>query len=76
VTIDELDVVGDRGQTPAAPPRGITKISSSDVDGYLVYRFKLSRPWSTDPARINARAQRLLPGPGSTLPPMIQRTPA
>jgi hypothetical protein len=76
VTIDELDVVGDRGQTPVAPPRGITKISGSDVDGYLVYRFKLSRPWSTDPARINARAQRLLPGPGSTLPPMIQRTPA
>ena len=75
-TIDELDVVGDRGQTPAAPPPGITKISSRDVDGYLVYRFKLSRPWSTDPAQINARAQQLLPGPGPSLPPMIQRTPA
>ncbi len=76
MTIDELDVVGDRGQTPAAPPQGATKISSRDVDGYLVYRFKLSRPWSTDPAQINARAQQLLPGPGSSLPPMIQRTPA
>jgi hypothetical protein len=75
-TIDELDVIGDRGQTPAALPQGITRIGSRDVDGYLVYRFKLGRPWSTDPAQINARARQLLPGPGSTLPPMIQRTPA
>jgi hypothetical protein len=75
-TIDELDVVGDRGQTPAALPQGITQIGSRDVDGYLVYRFKLGQPWSTDPAQINARARQLLRGPGSTLPPMIQRTPA
>jgi len=46
------------------------------VDGYLVYRFKLAQPRSMDAAQINARAQQLLPGPGSTLPPMIQRTPA
>jgi mannosyltransferase len=75
VTIDELDVVGDTGQAPAALPRGIAKISSRDVDGYLVYRFKLAAPWSTDPAQVNSRALQLLPGPGTTLPPMIQRTP-
>ena len=76
VTIDELDVVGDLGQSLAALPPDIIEISGRDVDGYLVYRFKLPRPWSTDPAQINARALQLLPGPGTTLPPMIQRTSA
>ena len=76
VTIDELDVVGDPGQSPAALPPGVTKISGRTVDGYLVYRFKLPGPWRTDPAQINARASQLLPGPGTGLPPMIQRTSA
>lgn len=75
VTIDELDIVGDAGQSVAAPPPGISKISGRAVDGYLVYRFKLRQPWTTDPAQINARAQQLLPGPATSLPPMIQRTP-
>jgi dolichyl-phosphate-mannose-protein mannosyltransferase len=76
VTISELDVVGDQGQSLAALPPGVSKISGRDVDGYLVYRFKLSGPWRTDPAQINARAIQLLPGPGTSLAPMIQRTPA
>jgi mannosyltransferase len=76
VTIDELDVVGDPGQSAAALPPGISKISARTVDGYLVYRFKLPGPWRTDPAQINARASQLLPGPGTGLPPMIQRTSA
>jgi Dolichyl-phosphate-mannose-protein mannosyltransferase len=76
VTISELDVVGDRGQSPSALPAGISKISSLAVDGYLVYRFKLPGPWRTDPAQINARALQLLPGQGTSLPPMIQRTSA
>ncbi|HTU97257.1 MAG TPA: glycosyltransferase family 39 protein, partial [Solirubrobacteraceae bacterium] len=75
-TISELDVVGDRGQTPGPLPGGISRVSGRDVDGYLVYRFKLAHPQTMDAAQINARAQQLLPGPGSTLPPMIQRTPA
>jgi hypothetical protein len=76
VTIDELDIVGDPGQSVGALPPGVHKISGRDVDGYRVYRFRLPGPWSTDPAQINARAQQMLPGPATNLPPMIQRTPA
>ena len=75
VTIDELDVVGDRGQQPGALFGGIRQISGRDVDGYLVYRFKLPAPWSTDPAGIEARAQRLLPD-AAPVAPMIQRISA
>ncbi|MGZ4311885.1 MAG: glycosyltransferase family 39 protein [Solirubrobacteraceae bacterium] len=75
VTIDELDIVGDRGQQPGPLFGGIRRISGRDVDGYLVYRFKLPHPWSTDPAQIQARAQRLLPD-GLGAPPIIQRTTA
>ncbi|MGZ4178830.1 MAG: glycosyltransferase family 39 protein [Solirubrobacteraceae bacterium] len=75
VTIDELDVVGDRGMHPATPPPGIRLIAGRDVDGYLVYRFKLARPWSTDAAQIQARAVQLLPQ-GTPSAPMIQRTSA
>ncbi|MGH2896367.1 MAG: glycosyltransferase family 39 protein [Solirubrobacteraceae bacterium] len=75
-TISELDVVGDRGDVQAALPPGVSKISGRDVDGYLVYRFKLAGPWRADPAQINDRALRLLPGQGTTLPPMIQRASA
>ncbi len=76
VTIDELDIVGDPGQSLAPLPAGVREISGRNVDGYLVYRFKLPGPWRTDPAQINARALQLLPGPGTSLPPMIQRTSA
>jgi mannosyltransferase len=75
VTISELDIVGDRGMQPSKPPPGVHLISGRDVDGYLVYRYKLARPWATDPAQIQARALRLLP-PGTQYPPMIQRTSA
>jgi hypothetical protein len=67
--------VGDRGQQPARPSGGIRRISGRDVDGYLVYRFKLPRPWSTTPAGIETRALQLLPD-GSLVPPMIQRASA
>ncbi|MFL5863519.1 MAG: glycosyltransferase family 39 protein, partial [Solirubrobacteraceae bacterium] len=43
VTIDELDVVGDRGQRPGRVSGGVRTISGRDVDGYVVYRFKLPR---------------------------------
>ncbi len=75
VTISELDIVGDRGLTPHTPPPGVRLISGRDVDGYLVYRYRLTRPWTTDPAQIEARAAQLLP-PGTQEPPIIQRTPA
>jgi hypothetical protein len=75
VTIDELDVVGDRGQQPGALFGGIRRISGRDVHGYLVYRFKLPAPWSTNPAGIEARAERLLPD-AAPVAPMIQRTSA
>jgi mannosyltransferase len=75
-TIDELDVIGDAGQTPGVLRDGVTKISARTVGGYLVYRFRLPRPWTADPAQINARAAQLLPGPQTGLPPMIQRTSA
>jgi mannosyltransferase len=74
VTIDELDIVGDRGMQPSKPPPGVRMIAGRDVDGYLVYRYKLERPWPTDPAEIAARAATLLPGPVS--PVIIQRTSA
>ena len=59
MTIDELDIVGDPGQSLAPLPAGVRKISGRIVDGYLVYRFKLPEPWRTDPAQINARALQL-----------------
>jgi 4-amino-4-deoxy-L-arabinose transferase-like glycosyltransferase len=75
VTISELDIVGDQGLQRHTPPPGVGLIAGRDVDGYLVYRYKLARPWATDPAQIEARAAGLLP-PGTDSPPMIQRTPA
>ena len=51
VTITELDIVGDRGQSLAALPPGVSTISGRDVDGYLVYRFKL-------PATMGAQTPR------------------
>jgi mannosyltransferase len=74
VTIDELDVVGDRGQPPGRLTGGVRRIAGRDVDGYLVYRFKLPRPTTMTPAQIEARALQLLQF-GAAVPPMIQRTP-
>jgi hypothetical protein len=50
VTVGELDIVGDAGQTVAARlPAGATLISHRQVAGYLVDRFALTAPW---PARL------------------------
>ena len=76
VTIDELDVVGDRGQPLGPLTGGIRRLSGRDVDGYLVYRFKLPRPVTMTPAEIQARAMALLGYGGTLVPPMIQRTSA
>jgi 4-amino-4-deoxy-L-arabinose transferase-like glycosyltransferase len=75
VTVDELDVVGDRGQPLGRLTGGVRTISGRDVDGYLVYRFKLPRPTQLTPSQIDARARELLQF-GPSVPPMIQRTPA
>jgi hypothetical protein len=73
--IDELDIVGDRGQPLGRLTGGIRRISGRDVDGYLVYRFKLPRPVMMTPSEIEAQAMALLRY-GPSVPPLIQRTPA
>jgi 4-amino-4-deoxy-L-arabinose transferase-like glycosyltransferase len=76
VTVNELDIVGDAPEDLARRHRGFVLIGSRVVDGYLVDRFRLSTPLSTNPAAIGDRALSLL-SPAQGLPSvMIQRTSA
>jgi mannosyltransferase len=68
VTVGELDIVGSTAQTLTKTlPAGTKLLSSRAVDGYLVDRFSLARPWHLTRAQIGARATMLLgpapPGP-------------
>jgi hypothetical protein len=75
VGVGEVDVVGYRWQTmPAALPSGVRLIATRRVDGNVVARFALDRPWQLTRAEIGARASGLLgPGPAGA-PVLVQRT--
>jgi 4-amino-4-deoxy-L-arabinose transferase-like glycosyltransferase len=76
VTVTELDVVGDVGQSVTGHLPGVHLRSSRQVDNYLVYRFTLSRPWrSVTPQEIGERAARLV-GPASGAPSVLIQTAA
>ena len=70
VTAGELDIVGDLGQQLARRlPAGTRLISMRQINGYLVDRFALTRPWRLTPAQFSARATAMLgpAAPGSSM---------
>jgi uncharacterized membrane protein len=79
VTVTELDVVGDVGQSLTGQLPGVRLRSSRQVDssagaGYLVYRFTLTRPWRMlTPQEIGQRAARLV-GPAAGAPAVLIQT--
>jgi hypothetical protein len=77
VTVSELDVVGDVGQSARSHlPAGIRLRSSRQVDNYLVYRFALKRPWrAVTPLQIAARAAGLV-GPSTGVPAVLVQSAA
>jgi uncharacterized membrane protein len=75
VTVTELDLVGDVGQSVTGHLPGVRLRSSRQVDNYLVYRFTLSRPWrGVTPQKIGQSAARL--GPASGAPSVLIQTAA
>jgi hypothetical protein len=61
VSVNEVDVVGYRGQTLASPlPPGVRVLATRRVDDYFVVRFSLDRPWRVPPSAIGSRAVGLL----------------
>ena len=61
VTVNEVDLVGYRGQTLADPlPQGVRVLGTRHVDDYLVVRFSLEAPWRLTPSEIGSRAAGLL----------------
>ena len=72
VTVHEVDVVGDVGQSVTARlPGGVRLLASRRVDSYLVYRFALRRPWrGVTPLQIGARAAQLV-GPAAGAPAVL-----
>ncbi len=72
VTVTEVDVVGDVGQSARTRlPAGVRLRSSRRMDNYLVYRFVLSRPWKAiTPLQIGQRAATLV-GPSSGVPAVV-----
>jgi uncharacterized membrane protein len=76
VTVGELDVVGDVGQSAATRlPAGMRLRSARRVDNYLVYRFTLRRPWRATPQAISQRAATLV-GPSSGAPSVLIQSAA
>jgi uncharacterized membrane protein len=76
VTVSELDVVGDVGQSVTGHVPGVRLRSARRVDNYLVYRFTLSRPWrGVTPQQIGESAARLV-GPAVGPPAVLIQTAA
>jgi mannosyltransferase len=76
ITVGELDVVGDQGQSLATSlPSGTRLISARQDDGYLIDRFALAHPVSLTPAALGARAARLL-SPAPADPPVLIQYPS
>ncbi|MGA9859050.1 MAG: glycosyltransferase family 39 protein [Solirubrobacteraceae bacterium] len=63
VTIRELDVIANAGLPSSRLPSGMHRLSARTVDGYEIDRFRLSPPWPTDAAAVQARAQQLFGPP-------------
>jgi 4-amino-4-deoxy-L-arabinose transferase-like glycosyltransferase len=80
VTVDELDVVGNAGETVSSAPSGMRLISTREVDGYVVDRFGRRSPATTTAAQALAQAESAVsPAPFGLTPAtsvMIQRTSA
>jgi 4-amino-4-deoxy-L-arabinose transferase-like glycosyltransferase len=75
VTVTELDLVGNAGQTPVAHlPRGMRLLSTRLAGGMTVSRLILSPAWREPPATIAVRSIRLV-SPSAPEPPavLIQR---
>ncbi|MGI8712305.1 MAG: hypothetical protein ACR2NR_03810 [Solirubrobacteraceae bacterium] len=74
VTISELDVVANAGQqlTQAHHP-GARLTGRATVNGYVIYRFRLSAPWPTTSPAIADRANALLYLPPTGSAVMVQR---
>jgi mannosyltransferase len=63
VSVSEVDVVGSPfDSTRAKLPAGTAVVSRRVVDGYLVERFRLARPWTLTPAELGRRAGTLIAG--------------
>jgi uncharacterized membrane protein len=77
VTVTEVDVVGDVGQSVSAHlPAGARLLSSRRVDNYLVFRFALRRPWrAITPQQIGQRTTTLV-GPASGVPAVLIQSAA
>ncbi|HJS92889.1 MAG TPA: glycosyltransferase family 39 protein [Solirubrobacteraceae bacterium] len=61
VSVNEVDVVGYRGQTLAdSLPPGVRVLATRRLDDYFVVRFWLSAPWRLPPSEIGSRAAGLL----------------
>ncbi|MGH2871590.1 MAG: hypothetical protein ACRDL5_03900, partial [Solirubrobacteraceae bacterium] len=73
VTVSELDVVANAGPPLTPPTGGARTISAAIVDGYQVVRYALPAPVHDDGAQLAARAQQLLPVPGSGPTVIVQR---
>lgn len=74
VTVDEIDVVGNVGQTAVSSlPAGTRLISSRSVDGgYVVDRFALAAPARLTPADLEVSAARLTGSPTTPTGMLIQ----
>jgi uncharacterized membrane protein len=74
VSVGEVDVVASSFNAPAARlPAGARLIGRRDVDGYLVARFVLARPWVQSPTAIGTRAAALLTAASPLPSVLVQR---
>jgi hypothetical protein len=61
VTVGEVDVVGNSGESvPASPPAGARLIVTRRVAGYIVVRYVVSPAWHGSRPVIGSRASSLL----------------
>ena len=69
VSVSEIDVVTNAAELPAPSQHGMSVIARRTVNGFLVERLALARPWHLTPAAIPRRAGALLkPAPP---PPVV-----
>jgi hypothetical protein len=74
IGVSEIDVLASSFDSPARKlPGGARLIASREIDGYLVARFALARPWVLSPATIGARAGALLSAASPQPAVLIQR---
>jgi 4-amino-4-deoxy-L-arabinose transferase-like glycosyltransferase len=78
VTVTEVDVVGDVGQSVNRRlPAGVRLLGARRVDNYLVYRFALRRPWhAVTPRQIGDSVLASLVGPALAPPAVLIQSAA